>query len=92
MSRMIDADKLKAALLKANAHWLSLEPVVSVDDVITLIDELPAVDAVPVEWIEKQMRKCDDNDDIEGAAAISWIIQTWKKERADAGELPARAD
>lgn len=83
MGKLIDADKLKAALLKANAHWLSLEPVVSVGDVITLIDEMPAEDAIPVSWICSLIRQEEERKNYNISEYLTDMIWEWHQEDGD---------
>ena len=38
------------------------------------------VDAIPVEWLRKEMIRADDNSEMDDVDCISWLIQTWQKE------------
>ena len=44
----------------------------------------PTIDAIPVEWLVKQMNRADDAGDLDSVDLISWLIQTWNKERQEA--------
>lgn len=48
---------------------------------LTRIEELPAVDAVPVEWLREKMKWADDEGEMADVDCISWLIQTWQKEQ-----------
>lgn len=45
------------------------------------LNAIPAVDAIPVEWLNKQCEMADDRGDMEMTDAISWLIQTWQEEQ-----------
>lgn len=45
------------------------------------LDSVPTIDAIPVEWLRKEMNMADDRGDVEMTDAISWLIQTWHKEQ-----------
>lgn len=42
---------------------------------------LPAIPAIPVEWLRKKMNMADDAGDLDSVDLISWLIQTWQKEQ-----------
>ena len=39
------------------------------------------VDAIPVEWLRKEMIWADDNGEMDDVDCISWLIQTWHLEQ-----------
>lgn len=39
------------------------------------------VDAITVEWLNKQCEMADDRGDMEMTDAISWLIQMWQEEQ-----------
>ena len=43
------------------------------------VDAMPAVDAIPVEWLEKLFE--DDGDWNEEEDLINWTIRRWKQEQ-----------
>lgn len=47
----------------------------------TWVEAMPTVDAIPVEWLNKQCEMADDRGDMEMTDAISWLIQTWHEEQ-----------
>ena len=67
ISRAAAIDAVKRA-----AYW---------NDAERKITELPAVDAVPVEWLRDKMSWADDEGDLDSVDLFSWIIQTWQKEQ-----------
>ena len=67
ISRAAAIDAVKRA-----AYW---------NDAERKITELPAVDAVPVEWLRDKMSRADDEGDLDSVDLFSWIIQTWQKEQ-----------
>ena len=73
--RLIDADALKEKTL---AHGEKIAYVVSF---LWDIDDSPTIDAIPVEWLRKEMIRCDDNGEMADCDLISWLIQTWHKEQ-----------
>ena len=69
MSRLIDADALLENQPKGcyrTSDW---------------INAAPTIDAIPVEWLNKQCEMADDRGDMEMTDAISWLIQTWHEEQ-----------
>lgn len=41
---------------------------------------LPIVEAIPVEWIEKQMAERENYGDFNTAGAIGYLLLSWEKE------------
>lgn len=70
---------------------LGLEPVMAVRDIKALISVLPAIDAIPVEWLEKRRENLiltamvhstvyGDNS-IELCHAVNVVLDMWQKEQ-----------
>ena len=52
------------------------------DDAVNIVDELPAVDALPMEWLRSQLK--NNPNDIESAyddICINELIDRWQKEQ-----------
>lgn len=63
---------------------IGLEPVMAVRDVKALISVLPAVDAVPVEWLERRRdmyMKTISAGNLRIAAVIDQLMREWKTEQ-----------
>lgn len=77
--RLIDADK-------TNVYTYELDKQVFVDVINRFISLQPTVDAIPVEWIKKQIEKYAtfefhlDVDDIEARACLKYLLEDWEKE------------
>lgn len=74
--RLIDADKLKP-----NAQWSDFYNDFRAYS-ITQIDDAPTVDAIPIEWIEKQIEKAlsVDSVDLFYVGSLKHLIKVWEKE------------
>lgn len=80
--RLIDAETVKEAI---ESHTVSMTSCLTMDEHFGMtvmkeqcledVDNAPAVDAIPVEWLREQI----DKYDVEGAAAIRWLIHTWQE-------------
>ena len=46
-----------------------------------IIENAPAVNAIPVEWLREKMNMADDDGDLDSVDLISWLIQTFQKEQ-----------
>ena len=77
--RLIDADALKSFICAIPDIGLGLEPVITMRDVLEMIDHWPAVDAIPVEWIRGQMARCHNNSAMYQTA--NTLLQLWQKEQ-----------
>lgn len=44
---------------------------------------LPAIDAIPVEWLQNEAKRQHDMGEWADADVIYWLIQTWQKEQED---------
>ena len=79
--RPIDADALKDNMF----GYAPPEMTWDMGDIEHKIDEMPTIDAIPVEWLEKQIRpyKGDANDTERAVnnGAIKGIIAKWQKEQ-----------
>lgn len=45
------------------------------------IVELPAIDAIPVEWLKAQINDAIDDNETEFASDIDWLIRKYKNEQ-----------
>ena len=70
--RLIDADKLRM-WFESHSVWDEFP----VGYIMGLIDEQPTVDAIPVEWIRKYTKDCDDRF----AWDVFYMVQDWQKEQ-----------
>ena len=84
--RLIDENELmewlkgkirECVLLNAHAEAATTE------EIIRYVKHMPAVNAVPVEWLQEKMNIADDAGDLDSADLISWLIQTWQKEQKE---------
>lgn len=80
--RLIDADAVKADIEKFNrplCDGYHMKDYV-LNQIITDIENQPTVDAILVEFIEKQIAKYNDwNEDVE---PLLKLIEDWRKENA----------
>lgn len=51
------------------------------EDAMNIVEDMPDVDAVPVEWLREKMKWADDEGEMADVDCISWLIQTWQKEQ-----------
>lgn len=79
--RLIDNDeviKIVREEVKDEDNTLPVQFRAGVDYVLKIIDELPTVKAIPVEWIkEKQNKYCLN---YEFTKTISQLLEMWEKE------------
>lgn len=47
------------------------------DDAMNIVEELPAVDAVPVEWLKQKTKHPDSYT----RGSAKWILGCWKREQ-----------
>ena len=83
MARLIDADEVKRfyneefPTLDNGVHW-------SRNDIIMNLDNIPTVEAIPVEWIEDYTRK--NFPLVHGEIVLGFMadmLEEWRKEDAD---------
>lgn len=84
--RLVDADALKTEFDKNCAMECACCDHATCNHVgnavgCGLVDAAPTIDAIPVEWLNKQCEMADDRGDMEMTDAISWLIQTWQEEQ-----------
>ena len=81
MARLIDADALAAELFRHHVHdGEDLEPLLYLVDAQNLIATAPAVDAIPVEWLEKRLNETAYSDpDLNNA--IFQVLVDWEKQK-----------
>lgn len=72
--RLIDADALKEKKVYSHERHEKIVPVAE-------IDWLPAVDAIPVEWLEKQADFARSEWDYDTCDAIHIVLKAWQKEQ-----------
>lgn len=63
---------------------IGLEPVMAIRDIKALISVMPAVDAIPVEWLNERHRKCCEEGDTDLMDAITVLCNeyhVWQKEQ-----------
>lgn len=51
------------------------------NDAMNIVEELPTIEAIPVEWLREKMKWADDEGDIDSVDLFSWILQAWQKEQ-----------
>ena len=73
--RLIDADTLKENFF----DYAPFEMMWDRGDIRHKIDEMPTVDAIPVEWLKKLFE--DDGDWNEEKDVIDWAICRWQQEQ-----------
>ena len=54
---------------------------VSPESVIGVIESIPAVDAIPVEWLHKKREQMIDAAQNTPEQAIAYVLWLWKKEQ-----------
>ncbi len=72
MSRLIDADALKDNMF----HYAAPEMVWDRGDIEHKINEMPTIDAIPVEWLEQQFY---DNPKSQWAEKCRDVYTKWQK-------------
>lgn len=60
---------------------IGLEPVMAIRDIKSLISVMPAVDAIPVEWLREKMRGYASALKSTETAALVMVMQMWQKEQ-----------
>lgn len=86
MGRFIDADALREywhiSEKCEECHWnnrdCSKPSYYSLHDICEGIDEVPTIDAIPVEWLKGLMLSTDDDVD---KVEFAWIMREWQKEQ-----------
>ena len=80
MSRLIDADKLKAhyAWWKGGTREMTMDEAKS--DFDTIIDLQPTVEAIPVQWLEQWVNRVEAffDSEISETYTLKRIIAEWK--------------
>ena len=84
MGRLIDADKLKAQFTEP-ADWLDInQTLVHKTGIWAEIDNAETVEAIPVDWIEAEIKKLRDMDNgfaSLSAGQIKAMLNKWRKEQ-----------
>lgn len=86
--RFIDVDVLRdywhISELCERCHWNNIDcskpPYYSLLDICKAIDEIPTVDAIPVDWLEEQRDKLSEAWDEEWHE-INGLIEQWREEQ-----------
>lgn len=77
MPRLINADKVRKKLVYFTCSTgIDEAPYEFASDII---DKEPTVEAIPIEWIEKQIKTVCDN--IEAETFGKWLIKEWEKRK-----------
>ena len=76
--RMIDADALKD---RAEIIPLTFDGGIDINDFEKMLDEMPTVDAIPVEWLENFRDGLDTLSENRLMAAIDLIIDAYRVEK-----------
>ena len=80
--RFVDADKqLEWVDCMKPIHGIGLEPVVAVETVRDLIKGAPTIDAIPVEWLDAQIRGYASALKSTELKALVLVKQMWQKEQ-----------
>lgn len=69
--RLIDADTVKKAFIGNRYGTKAIEYV---------IDNVPTVEAIPIEWLQKKYDKWKDRDMLGWSYCIKLLIEDWEKE------------
>jgi hypothetical protein len=80
MNRLIDAEALKEKMF----HYVAPEMVWDRGDIEHEINEMPIIEAIPVEWIQKQRNlflSVIDDGNLFHAAILNDLIIDWRKEQ-----------
>ena len=76
--RMIDADALKD---RAEIIPLTFDGGIDINDFEKMLDEMPTVDAIPVEWLENFRDGLDTLSESQLMRAIDLIIDAYRVEK-----------
>ena len=75
--RLIDLDK---ALAKAENECRMSDDWKVSHEMMNVFKYQPTVDAIPIEWIEKQMAERENYGDFNTAGAIGYLLLSWEEE------------
>ena len=86
--RLIDANLFAKKVLNTEAypvayvhgHGLTISGL-TISRIAELLDEIPTVDAIPIEWIQNILAEI--GDDSPYRPAIKWLLLTYKMERKE---------
>lgn len=76
--RLIDADALQQERMDIDGFTAVTERD---------IDAAPTIDAIPVEWLEKQADYARSEWDFDTCEAIRIVLKAWEKEQRGGGEV-----
>ena len=79
--RLVDADKqLEWIDCMKPLHGIGLEPVVAVETVRDLVQGMPAIKAIPVDWINAQIGRMKVKGSPWIALALESLVKAWEQE------------
>lgn len=73
--RLIDADKVKRAFIGNRYGTKAIEYV---------IDNVPTVNAIPIEWIEKKCRELYEHLYLDESLGVQMLLRDWEKDNEQA--------
>lgn len=82
--KLIDADALPSALFQKHVHdEEELEPMLYFEDAVKVVENVPTINAIPVEWLRGLMNILVTGDALEQGQALflSNVIEAWQKEQ-----------
>lgn len=94
--RFIDVDALRDCWRISEScescHWKHIDcskpPYYSLLDICNTIDEIPTVDAIPVEWLKKKLEQLRQKEyGGLGVAAITKVLMYWHEEQEAHDEI-----
>ena len=78
MGKLIYAEKINDRIDEEECRRIEPAWYDGLDTCRKIIEDLPAVDAVPVEWMSKF---CEDDIAEDQREAIVWMLKVWKRNR-----------
>lgn len=48
------------------------------NQLISIIEDMPTIDAIPVEWFTEMIKACGMQGQIGAVAAMNWVLDEWK--------------
>lgn len=82
--KLIDANKLRKDFLCLPNCPNGFSDTYDKSMILTVIDEQPTAEAVPVEWVKKQLKEEKYRtflvDYIEWSNCLHWLLESWEKE------------
>ena len=79
--RLVDADKqLKWIDCIKPVYGIGLEPVIAVETLRDIIQGMPEIEAIPVEWIRSQIGRMKVKGSPWVALALESLVKAWEQE------------